>query len=143
VAFAVLVLVPISVYFYAFHGDWFLLYLIDMRRIPSALAMIGFAGLVLIGTGGFALGSVLVRGQRDSLAGALVALFVLLSVAIVPAAGDRLSAVGTYTQYNGGFGLTPYGSGALMTGTLAMGAILTLGLAVLIGRLHLGSRRGA
>jgi len=142
VSFAVLVLVPVSVYFYAFHGDWFLLYLIDMRQIPSALAMIGFAIEVLIGAGGFVLGSVLIRGQRDTLAGGLAVLFVALSIAVVPAAGERLSQVGSFAQYNGGFGLTPYGSGSLMTGTLAMGTILVLGLGVLLGRLYLGSRRG-
>ena len=41
VSFACLVIAPISVYFYVFHGDWFLLYLIDVNRIPSAIAMVG------------------------------------------------------------------------------------------------------
>ena len=35
-------IVPVSVYFYVFHGDWFLLYLFDVSRIPSAIAMVGF-----------------------------------------------------------------------------------------------------
>jgi hypothetical protein len=142
VSFAVLVLIPVSIYFYVFHGDWFLLYLVDMRRIPSALAMIGFAAMVVLGTGAFAFASVLIRSQRDSMAGGLTALFVVLAVAVVPAASERLSQVGSYAQYHGSFGLTPFASGPLMTGSLAMGAILLLGLAVLLGRLYLGSRRG-
>ncbi len=141
-SFAVLVLVPIAIYFYVFHGDWFLLYLVDMRRIPSALAMIGFAALVLLGAGAFTLASALIRSQRDTLAGGMTALFLLLAVAVVPAASDRLSQVGSYAQYHGSFGLTPFQSGPLMTGSLAMGAILLLGLGVLLGRLYVGSRRG-
>ncbi len=141
-SFAVLVLIPVSIYFYVFHGDWFLLYLVDMRRIPSALAMIGFAALVLLGTGGFALASALIRSQKDTMAAALTALFLVLAVAVVPAASDRLSQVGSYAQYHGSFGLTPFESGPLMTGSLAMGSILVLGLGALLGRLYVGGRRG-
>ena len=40
--YALLLLIPISVYFYIFHGDWFLLYTLDVTRVPSAIALIGF-----------------------------------------------------------------------------------------------------
>src|SRR5688572_11199826 len=36
-SYAVLVVVPVSIYFYAFHGDWFLLYFADVSKIPSAV----------------------------------------------------------------------------------------------------------
>ena len=141
-AFAVLVLVPVSVYFYAFHGDWFLLYAIDVKRIPSALAMVGFALEVGLGAVGFGLGSVLVRAQRETLAAGLTALLVLLAGAVVPAAGDRLRVVGTYAQFRGGFGLVPFLEGPLFTGALAMGGFFALGALVLLGRLWAGSRKG-
>ncbi|MBW2464448.1 MAG: hypothetical protein JRH11_22555 [Deltaproteobacteria bacterium] len=140
-SFALFVLVPVSLYFYAFYGDWFLLYTVDMRRIPSALAMVGFGVEVLVGVAGFAFAGLLIRGQRDGLAGGLLALSILAGMAAIPAAGDRLSSVGSFAQYKGGFGLVPYGSGSLMTGTLAMGAILALCLAILLGSLWVGSRR--
>ena len=54
VAFMLLLLVPVSVYFYVFHGDWFMLYTVDVRRIPSALALLGFALELAVGLLGFA-----------------------------------------------------------------------------------------
>ncbi len=141
-SFAAFVLVPVSIYFYAFHGDWFVLYMIDVRRIPSALAMVGFAVQVLLGASGFALGAALVRAQRDSLGVGAVLLFVAASGAVVPLASDRLALVGTFTQYRGGFGLVPYGQGTLLHGTLAMVGVLALGAIFMLGRLWIGSRRG-
>lgn len=140
-SFAAFVLVPVSVYFYAFHGDWFLLYAIDVRRIPSALAMVGFSLEIVVGALGFIAGAALVRGQRESLGTALAAAFALAAALVVPVAADRLARVGSYAQYQGGFGLTPYTAGPLFHGTLAMSAFLVIGLAILLGRLHLGSRR--
>lgn len=140
--FAVLVLVPISVYFYVFHGDWFLLYLVDVRRVPSAVALLGFVGEALLGTAGFGLGAILVRSQRETLAGTLVALSLLLGGAVVPLARDRLAVVGSYAQYRGGFGLTAYGSGPILQGTLVMGGILVVAILYLILRLHFATRRG-
>ena len=47
-----LVVVPASAYFYAFHGDWFLHYTVDVERIPSAVALVGFVGQAGLGRGG-------------------------------------------------------------------------------------------
>jgi hypothetical protein len=140
-SFAALVLVPVSIYFYAFHGDWFVLYLMDVRRIPSALAMLGFAVEVILGAGGFALGAALVRAQRDSLGVAAVLLFLIAAGAVVPAAPDRLAMVGTFTQWRGNFGLVPYGEGTHMQGTLAMTGLLLLGGGFMLVRLWVGSRK--
>ncbi len=140
--FAVLLLVPISVYFYAFHGDWFLLYLVDVRTVPSALALLGFLGELAIGAGGFIMGASSVRGQREAAGGALAVCAVLAGVVALVVGRDRLALVGTHAQFEGGFGLRPYGSGALMQGTVAMTAILLIGLAYLLLRLQWGGRRG-
>lgn len=140
--FAGLVLVPISAYFYIFHGDWFLLYVVDVRRIPSAVALVAFGVEAGIGALGFLLGAVLIRAQRDAVA---VALSILSAAAaglvIVPALG-RLSMVGSFAQFRGSFGLTPYGSGPLVQGTVVMAALLGLGLAGLLARLLATERRG-
>ncbi len=142
VLFATFVLVPISVYFYVFHGDWFLLYLVDVRRVPSAVALLGFVGEVALGAAGFGLGALLVRSQRETLAGSLVGLAVLLAASVVPLTRDCLSVVGSYAQYRGGFGLAPYGSGPILQGTLVMGSILLVGIGYLLLRLYFGTRRG-
>jgi len=140
--FAGLVLVPITIYFYVFHGDWFLLYLIDVRRVPSAVALVGFILEVLIGAGGFAAGAALVRGQRERVATGLAIAACAGALAVVVAGRDRLSVVGSYAQFQGGFGLEPYGSGTLLSGTIVMTLILGLGVAYLLFRLHAGGRRG-
>jgi hypothetical protein len=139
-AFLLLVLVPVSVYFYVFHGDWFLLYLVDVRHVPSALALIGFVLQALLGMFGFSVGASLVRGQHGVWAAGGLAACGLLALAVVPLCYDRLRLVGTYAQFRGGFGLAAYG-GALMQGTVAMGVVLLVGAAFLVRRIHVGVAR--
>lgn len=138
--FVVLLLVPISVYFYLFHGDWFLLYLVDVRRVPSALALLGFFGEGALGTAGFLLGASLVRGQRERVAASLAGFVAVAGVAFPLALEGRIGVVGTYAQFHGGFGLTDYGAGALFYGTITMGLLLILGLVFLLVRLELAQR---
>jgi hypothetical protein len=140
--FVAFVLVPVSIYFYVFHGDWFLLYLVDVRQVPSALALMGFLGEAAAAVGPFALGAAFVRAQKESIAKFLLAALGVGILAVVIAARDRLAVVGTYAQYRGEFGLTAYGTGALLHGTVAMGLILGAGLAYLVVRLHLSGSRG-
>lgn len=140
--FATLVLVPIAIYFYVFHGDWFLLYTVDVSQIPSALALVGFVVLTLVGAAGFVLGSVMVRGQRDTLGMLLVAVAVVGAVGIGVIARDRLSVVGTFAQYEGSFGLEDFSEGPLVQGAGLMGAILLVGIIALVARLHMSGRRG-
>jgi hypothetical protein len=144
-AYAVFVtfcLIPISIYFYVFHGDWFLLYLVDVRRVPSAVALIGFVLEGGMGAVGFAVGAALVRAQREAVAGTVAALSFVASGGVAFALKDRLALVGTYAQHEGGFGQIEYGAGPLLYGTMVMGALLLLGAGLLLGRLYLGARRG-
>lgn len=141
--FEAFVLIPASVYFYVFHGDWFLLYTIDVRLIPSALAMIGFFLLAGVGALGFVVGASMVRGQRDTLGSILVAISLLAAGAVVFVARDRLTVVGSYSQFSGSFGLRQFGQGSLVQGTVVMGTIVLVGMGFLLYRLHLGGRRGA
>ena len=141
--FEALVLIPASVYFYVFHGDWFLLYTVDVRLIPSALALIGFFLLAGIGALGFVVGASMVRGQRDTLGSILVVISLLAAGAVVFVARDRLAVVGSYSQFAGSFGLKDFGQDALVQGTVVMGTIVVVGMGFLLYRLHLGGRRGA
>jgi hypothetical protein len=136
-----LVLVPISAYFYIFHGDWFLLYLADTRRVPSALALLGGGFELVLGAAGFLLGASLVRTQRDQWAGAAIGATLSLAVGMLAVLRQRVLVVGSYRQFHGDFGLGAYG-GALLQGTLVMTLWMGLGMAFLVYRLGPGSRRG-
>lgn len=140
-SFAALLLIPITIYFYVFHGDWFLLYLVDVATIPSAVAMLGFVVELAVGAAGFVVGSTLVRMQRDgsTLIASIGAL--VLGVGVPLAVPDRLMVVGTYAQFEGGFGLQAFGGGPLLQGGVVMAVLLFGGLAYLLGRLQLHGRR--
>ena len=140
--FCVLVLIPVSVYFYAFHGDWFLLYTVDVRRVPSALALVGFGVQAALGALGFLVGASMVRNQREGLGGVLVGIALVCAGGVAGVARDRLAVVGSFAQYRGGFGLEPYAAGALLQGTIVMSAILLVGVAALLFRLRSSGRRG-
>jgi len=135
-----LLLVPVSAYFYLFHGDWFVLYAVDIRRIPSAVALLGFILEAGIGTLGFFVGAALVRSQRERVAAGLAGGFVLVGLVAPWPFRDRLGVVGTYAQFHGGFGLADYGSGPVFYGTVSMGLLLILGLVFLLVRLELAQR---
>ncbi|MBX3268875.1 MAG: hypothetical protein KF729_01355 [Sandaracinaceae bacterium] len=140
VSYACLVVVPISVYFYVFHGDWFLLYTIDVSRIPSAVALVGFVVEAALGALGFLAGALLVRNQREVVTGGLAgAVLVAGGLAVLPFA-DRLGRVGTHAQFHGQFGVVGYTDGALLTGALAMGGVALVGLGVLLARLWVTGR---
>lgn len=139
--FLVCVLVPTSVYFYVFHGDWFLLYLVDVRSVPSAVALVGFVLQVGLGAAGFALGASLLRSQKEAWVGALAGIALLVAGGVPLILRDRLSRVGSHAQFVGGFGLTSFTDGPILAGTIVMGLAVLLGAAVLLGRLALGERR--
>lgn len=139
--FDFLVLVPASAYFYVFHGDWFLLYALDVRTVPSAVALVGFFLQGLLAAAGFAVGAGLVRSQRETVAGGLAIVSLLFGLGAVVAASDRLALVGSYAQYRGNFGLVPFTEGPLLLGTFAMLAIVTAGLVFLLVRVWMGARR--
>ncbi len=138
--YAGLVLIPASIYFYVFHGDWYLLYLVDTVRVPSAVALVGCGFEFGLGAGGFLLGASMVRSQRESWLGAAIAVSVGLSGVVIALGQQRLSVVGTFVQYQGDFGLAAYG-GALLQGTLWMTLWMGLGLGYLLYRLGPGGRR--
>jgi hypothetical protein len=139
-AFMLLLLVPVSVYFYVFHGDWFMLYLVEVMRVPSALALLGFATEFAVGLSGFGLAAACVRNQHNAWVMTMLGVCVIGAAAVVGVCPDRLRAVGTLRQYQGGFGLVPYG-GTLLQGALAMGGLLVVGGLYLLFRIRRGQAR--
>ena len=139
-AFVMLVALPTAVYFYAFHGDWFLHYVADVRRIPSAVAMLGFIVLVAAFVGSFVVGATLARSQHVSWGAGAIALLLLLCGAVYLIWPDRWHLVGTYPQFRGNFGLHPYG-GALRRGGISMGFYLLVGTAYMLIRIRFSARR--
>jgi len=138
--FLLLVVLPVSVYFYVFHGDWFLLYAIDVRRIPSAVALLGFVVEGCLGVLGFLVGAALARVQRTALGVSVALVAALLALAALAVWPERLLVVGTFAQYRGDFGLHSYG-GALMEAGLALGLLLLYGATYLLVRIRIACRR--
>jgi hypothetical protein len=138
--FVSLVLLPVSVYFYVFHGDWFLLYAVDVRRIPSAIALLAFMGQGALGVLGFSLGAALARGQRNGFGYGIASTALVIGLGALALFRERLLVVGTFAQYRGNFGLHSYG-GALMEAGLALGLLLLYGAAYLLVRIRVAGRR--
>jgi len=138
--YALLVVLPTSIYFYVFHGDWYLLYSIDTNKVPSAVALLGGLCQVGLGAVGFLFGASLIRAQRDQWAGAAVGGGVSIALGLLVLVRQRLAWVGTYAQYHGDFGLKPYGE-TVLNGTLCMGGWLVAGLILLVYRLGWSAKR--
>lgn len=140
-SYAVLVVVPVSAYFYVFHGDWFLLYFVDVSKVPSAVALIGFVLQAGLGALGFLLGAFLVRNQREVIVGVLLGVLLVAAVGAIAFYADRLAQVGSHAQFHGQFGLEPFEGGPILTGALAMSAFVLFGLSFLLVRLWQSGRR--
>jgi hypothetical protein len=139
-AFMLLLLLPISAYFYLFHGDWFMLYTVDVRSLPSGVVLVGIAVEAGLGLLGFFGAALCVRSARVSWALALVVLCAVAAVSVVFVVPERLRVMGSFRQYWGGFGLEPFG-GALFQGALAMGSFLVCGTVYLLIRIRRGQMR--
>lgn len=140
-AYTVLVLVPIAVYFYVFHGDWFLLYLLDTARIPSAVALLIFVLQACVGAFGFASAAHLVRMQRDNLAVVIGILVLMLGAGLLTLAHSRVVTVGSFAQFHGAFGLEDWTKTTIFPAVILFGTILVVGLVHCCARIHWGARR--
>jgi hypothetical protein len=102
------VLVPTAVYFYVFHGDWFLFYWIDTGRAPWLWGLL--ATLLLLGAAslGFLFGAALCRASRDVAARRIATGALFIALAVWPLGWDRLSVVGSYRQFTRDYGLTAF-----------------------------------
>jgi len=141
--YVLLVLVPSTVYFYAFHGDWFLLYLVDSTTVPSAVALLLFVVEAIVSAVGFASGAHLVRLQRETLAIVIATLTSVLGVGLLLVLRDRVTTVGSYAQFHGTFGLKPWLASPLLPAVVLFSTLIVVGLVHACVRTHWGGRRMA
>jgi len=114
------VLVPTAVYFYVFHGDWFLFYWVDTGRAPWVWGLL--AVLLLLGAAslGFGLGAALCRASRDVAARRIAIGALFIALAVWPLGWERLSVVGSYRQFTRDYGLTAFFASPAFYSGLAM-----------------------
>jgi hypothetical protein len=127
VLFVALVLLPTAIYFYVFHGDWFLFYWVDTARAPWFWGLLG--ALLLLGAAslGFRLGAALCRASRDLAVRRITLGAIFFALAVWPLAWDRLSVVGSYRQFTRDYGLTTFFASPAFYSGLVM--LVTIGLA--------------
>ena len=126
---AALVAVPAAFYLLARHTDWMLSYLVPTGRVPSALSLVASSLVALVALGGFVFGARLVRDQYTRVPA--VAAGVLAAAALVGLAAlrARVGAVGTTSQFRGGFGMVPFWSSRASTAVLLVAMIQGAALA--------------
>lgn len=139
--FAGLLLIPLSSYFYLFHGDWFLLYQIDVSVVPSAVALLLFIFEFALGALGFFLGASLIRRKRGEIASLILAVVSALVFAPIIFFRRELALVGTYRQFHRDYGLEGFRESALFPGALFMGGVLIVAFVYLLIRLAVADRR--
>lgn len=137
--FVVLLVLPVAIYFYWFHGAWFLHYWFDVDKIPAIVVLLGFLGMMGLQLGSFAVGAAFARSQRPAWGGAAIGGCLVLAT-LVLAWPRRLQLVGSFPEFTDNFGLEPYG-GALLRGGVAMSLYLMIGTAFLLIRIRMGARR--
>jgi hypothetical protein len=103
--FVGLVLLPTVVYFYVFHGDWFLFYWVDTARAPWVWGLVAVLLLFGAALAGFHLGAALCRASRDVAARRITVVAGLMAAAVWPLAWPRLSVVGSHRQFTRDYGL--------------------------------------
>lgn len=106
--FVAFVLVPTTIYFYVFHGDWFLFYLADTDTAPWLWGILAVVLQLGFAAAGFRLGVALCRASRDALARRATFAALLVGIAIWPLVWNRLRAVGSYRQFARDYGLVPF-----------------------------------
>ena len=137
------VLVPTVLYFYVFHGDWFLLYWVDTELAPwfwGILVLLAVAGL---GALGFRLGAALCRANRERAIHRIAVVTFVLALGVWPLAWRRLSLVGSYRQFTRDYGLTGYFSSAAFYSGLVMLILLAASFVWVIHRVDNHTHEGA
>lgn len=141
--FAVLIFAPVCAYFLIFAPDWSFAYLVDTRRIPSAVDLV----LLLLDAASVAAGFAAAQrfaasaGGRPTAQRSVRALAIFagaplaLALIAVVALSRRLAIDGTYRQVEGDFGVHPVAGGPLGYALLWMLTMLAAGFAVTVSAL--------
>ena len=121
------VLLPTAIYFYVFHGDWFLFYWVDTGHASWVWGLL--VVLLLLGSAslGFGVGATLCRASRNVVTRHIATGALLIALAVWPLAWERLSVVGSYRQFTRDYGLVPFFSSPAFYSGLAM--LIIIGVA--------------
>jgi hypothetical protein len=128
--FAALVFAPICAYFLIFAADWSLVYVVDSRSVPSALALVlvvADAASVIVGA---EITLRLIQRGAQTTAAALVAAVLAPAALFILLFRSRLNVEGTFHQVQNDFGTQPVVSGPLGYALLWMALLLAAGLAL-------------
>jgi hypothetical protein len=138
--FVGLILVPIVIYFYVFHGDWFLFYWVDTQRAPWVWGFV--AVVLLLGTSfvGFQLGAALCRASREAAARRIAVVASLVGFAVWPLAWERLSVVGSHRQFTRDYGLVAFFASPAFYSGLVMLVVATASFAWIVFRIDRQTR---
>lgn len=138
--FVALVLVPTAVYFYVFHGDWFLFYSIETGRAPWFWGLVAVFVVLGAGSMGFLLGVALCRAARDTLLRRLSGGILVAALAVWPSIWPRLSVVGSYRQFTRDYGLIAFFSSPAFYSGLITGLVLLAAFVWLVFRIDRQTR---
>jgi len=134
------VLLPTVIYFYVFHGDWFLFYWIDTRHTPWVWGLLAVLLLFAAGFVGFRLGAALCRASRDVTARRITVVAALVGLAVWPLAWERISVVGSHRQFTRDYGLVDFFSSPAFYSGLAMLVVACAAFAWLVFRIDRQTR---
>lgn len=124
--FTGLVLVPTAVYFYVFHGDWFLFYWVDTQSAPWLWGLLVVLVLLAAALIGFRLGAVLCRASRDRAARRVGVAAGLVGLVTWVLGWKRASVVGSHRQFARDYGLTGFFSSAAFYSGLIILVVLII-----------------
>jgi hypothetical protein len=118
------VLLPTAIYFYVFHGDWFLFYWVDTGRAPWVWGLLASVFVLGAAALGFWLGAILCRASRDVAARRITIGALFIALAVWPLGWERLSVVGSHRQFTRDYGLTAFFASPAFYSGLAMLVII-------------------
>lgn len=134
------VLLPTDIYFYVFHGDWFLFYVVNTNSAPWVWGLLSVLSLLGAAFVGFRLGAALCRASRDQAARQIAVAAGLIGLAIWPLAWERLSVVGSHRQFTRDYGLVPFFASPAFYSGLTMLIIAGVSFAWIVFRIERQTR---
>ncbi len=140
--FVGLALIPTALYFYVFHGDWFLFYGVDTGRSPWVWGMLVLVAVAGVAALGFRLSAALCRADREVAVRRIAGGALVFALGVWPLAWGRLSLVGSYRQFTRDYGLTGYFSSAAFYAGFVMLILLSAAFVWVVYRIDAHTHDG-
>lgn len=141
--FGALVFAPVCAYFLLFASDWAYAYLVDSRRVPSALTLVLIVIDGLLVPAGFVVAQRAFFHRAERIATALAAVPLGTAVVTLILAARRLSLDGSYFQVTSRFGTRPLNASPLGLAVVWMLGMVVVGAALTVRALSLRMQLGA